>query len=89
MNPIKALVAAIPTLALGGAVFLGAGAAAAAPGPTPNQLTGAANMVNAHAKAAMYTAMGINNPKGSQGMWCAVYFTNGVQSPGPCNNPTR
>ncbi|MDA8397915.1 MAG: hypothetical protein M0Z29_08735 [Actinomycetota bacterium] len=89
MNPIKALVAAIPTLALGGAVFLGAGAAAAAPGPTPNNETGAANMVNAHAKPAMVNAMKINNPKGSSGMWCAVYFTNGMESPGPCNKPTQ
>ncbi|MDA8386646.1 MAG: hypothetical protein M0Z88_10370 [Actinomycetota bacterium] len=78
MNPIKALVAAIPTLALGGAVFLGAGAAAAAPGPTPNQLTGAANMTNPHAGLGMTNAMAVNNGKGDIGMYCAVYITSGT-----------
>ena len=84
MNPIKALLAAIPALALAGASVLGAGSAAAAPGPTPNNLTGAANMVNTHALRGMLNAMTVNNSNGDAGMWCAVYITNGVTSPGTC-----
>ena len=84
MNPNKALLAAIPALTLAGASLLGVGTAAAAPGPTPNQLTGAANMVNIHALSGMMNAMTINNPNGDAGMWCAVYITNGVVSPGTC-----
>jgi hypothetical protein len=84
MNPIKALLAAIPALAVAGASLVGAGAAAAAPRPTPNQLTGAANMVNANALPGMLNAMTRNNGNGDAGMWCAVYITNGVTSPGSC-----
>ena len=84
MNPIKPLLAAIPALTLAGASLLGAGTAAAAPGPTPNQLTGAANMVNTHALPGMLHAMTVNNSHGDTGMWCAVYITNGVTSPGAC-----
>lgn len=84
MNPIKALLAAIPVLAVAGASLFGAGAAAAAPRPTPNHLTGAANMVNVNALRGMLNAMTVNNGNGDAGMWCAVYITNGVTSPGSC-----
>ena len=89
MKPIKALLAAIPALALAGASLLGAsllgaGAAAAAPGTTPNHLTGAANMVNTNARPGMYHAMSVNNSNGDRGMWCAVWITNGVVSPRDC-----
>ena len=87
MNPIKPLLATIPALAVAGALLLGGGAAAAAPGPTPNNLTGAANMVNTNAKASMYQAMATNNPNGDTGMWCAVYITTGAVPPGPCVRP--
>ena len=84
MNPIKTLLTAIPALTLAGTSLLGAGVAAAAPGPTPNQLTGAANMVNTHALRGMLNAMTVNNPNGDAGMWCAVNITNGVTLPGTC-----
>jgi len=61
-----------------------AGTAAADPGPTPNGLTGAANMVNSHAAPGMGHAMSVNNPNGNAGMFCAVYITNGVAAPGSC-----
>lgn len=65
-----------------------AGTAAADPSPTPNGLTGAANMVNANALPGMSHAMSTNNPNGRAGMWCAVDVTNGVittpVTPGTC-----
>jgi hypothetical protein len=61
-----------------------AGAAAAAPGPTPNNLTGAANMVNTNALTGMSNAMSTDNANGNAGMWCAVFITNGLSAPGSC-----
>ncbi len=85
MNTRKTLLAAIPALTLAGALLLGAGPAAAAPGPTPNQLTGAANMVNAAALPSMLHAMSVNNANGDAGMWCAVFITNGLTDPSSCH----
>jgi hypothetical protein len=74
MKPIKALFAVVPTLAIAGASFAGAGAANAAPGPTPqNNLAGACNMLNVNALPGMTgTAMTKNNQNGNLGMFQAV-----------------
>ncbi len=85
MKPTRMLLAAvIPVLTFVGVGLAGAAPAAAEPGPTPNGLTGAANMVNEHAYPHMVHAMLVNNANGDAGMWCAVYITNGVVAPGHC-----
>jgi hypothetical protein len=61
-----------------------AGAATADPGPTPNGLTGAGNMVNADAASGMANAMSRDNANGNAGMFCAVFTTTGVTAPGSC-----
>ena len=84
MKPIKALVAVIPALVFVGAVFAGAGPAAADPSPTPNGYAGALNMTGINALPGMLNAMSVNNGNGNAGMFCAVYVTNGVTAPGAC-----
>ena len=87
MKLTKSLLSAVPAVVFAGASLLGAGPVAAAPGPTPNQLTGAANMTNANALATMTRVMVLlqnlntNSVNGSNGMWCAVYLTNGSTCP--------
>lgn len=88
VGPAKAAIAvAGPALVVSAAIFAGAGTAAAAPGPTPNGLTGAANMTNTSALPGMLNAMSVNNRNGDNGMFCAVYITNGVTAPGSCGQP--
>ena len=88
MKTTKSLLAFIPALALAGAMLHGAGVAGAAPGPTPSYLTGAANMTINGATliqkdAGMFHAMSVNvNGNGDNGMWCAVYITNGLDTSG-------
>lgn len=87
MKPVrKMLAASIPALALAGVSITGAGAAAASPNPTPDGLTGAANMTNANAMHwGMPHAMTVNNGNGDDGMYCAVFITNGDTAPGTCH----
>ena len=87
MKPTKSLLTVVSILSLAGASLLGAGVAAADPSQTPNNLTGAANMTNVNATkwgdtAGMFHSMSINNSNGSDGMWCAVYRTNGMDTTG-------
>ncbi len=68
---------AVLTLAMMGTMSLIGGVAAAAPGPTPNGLTGACNMINAHALPGMLNAMGHDNAQGTAGMWNAISHSDG------------
>ncbi len=77
MKTTKSLLAFIPALALAGTMLHGAGVAGAAPGCTPNNEVGAANMINPHAWTPMWTiAMVHSNDNGSDNMFKAVSITN-------------
>ncbi len=76
MKLTTTILAAVPALVITGSVLLGAGAASAAPGITPNGYAGAQNMINVHAKYQMEViAMGHANANGDNGMWNAVLIT--------------
>lgn len=80
---MKRFSATLGSLAVLGLLALPGGAGAVT---TPNG--GAANMVNPSAAPGMTNAMSVNNPIGSQGMWCAVDITAfsypTPPSPGSC-----
>ena len=75
MKPTRALLVAGPVLAIASAVFVGAGSAAAVPGPTPNGQTGACNMMMDPSMVTV--AMSHDNANGSLGMEGAVDRTGG------------
>lgn len=86
MNTHKIVVAAVAFATFGSASLLGAGVAGATPSPTPNDLTGAANMVNDHAQYGMGVAMvkDTETSNGNDGMYCAVWITNDAVAPSDC-----
>jgi len=83
----KVLLSVVTGLLLSGASLLGAGVASAQPEPTYNGYVGAGYMTNGNAFQSMLHAMTVNSLHGlgSAGMWCAVYITNAIESPGTCH----
>lgn len=74
MKKLIAVTAAVAALGF-------AGAATAGPGPTPSGFTGACNMLNAWgvgAQGGMAHAMSVDNPRGNDGMWTAVWNSGNI-----------
>lgn len=88
MKLIKIIHAAVPVFAITGTLFLGAGAAIASPGLTPNGFAGAQNMINTNAICSMGSAMNHANPIGDNQMWNAVVISAGSNLVWPLPNPT-
>ena len=86
MKPTKSLLTVVSILTLAGASLLGAGVAAASPSPTPNDLTGAQNMITDAAWGLGYGgmphSMSVNNWNGDLGMCHAVWLAIGTN---PCD----
>ena len=88
MKLTKIIRAAVPVFVITGTCLLGAGAATASPGLTPNGYAGAQNMINTHAICSMFSAMGHANANGDNQMWNAVVISAGSNLVYPLPTPT-